>query len=289
MAWFVSLLLLLPLDVMGEDATGTAAPATTAATYPSYSYHNYNNDTTNSSMKRRAVDISLQLQDVALEVSLKGPYYFSAASQENLLVDMITESDGNLAVHVMGLAPSTTTLPKLSPPAVCYPGTFRLDAFTCEICPWGFWCPGTLPNAEATANACPLGTANPLAGMSAPSACVLCAGGTYAYASGASLCMACPSGFYCSGGAAAPTQCPAHTTTSDGASSAADCACMPDYTCTYSRRVTLQLALNTTMTLQELQSDSGIATTLRDGMLMALGLYGVPGIVATFQGFSDTY
>ena len=161
------------------------------------------------------------------------------------------------------------------------PGYFVSMGADCAPCPWGFYCPAGAPAAYA----CPHGTANPYTGAADPADCVPCAPGTYTAAAGSPACLACPVGSYCAGGAGVPQACPAHTIAAAGAASALDCACAPDYACTYTRRVTLQLALNTTLSLGELQSDTAVASAVRDGVLLALGLYGAPGVAATFLGF----
>ena len=51
------------------------------------------------------------------------------------------------------------------------------------------------------------------------------------------------------------------------------------------RSVTLRLKLDTELSVQALQSDAGIVSTLNGAFLMALGLYGAPGVTATFKGF----
>ncbi len=79
--------------------------------------------------------------------------------------------------------------------------------------------------------------------------------------------------------------CPTHTTSTAGSDSVGDCVCLPGYLCTYRREVRLRLMLNTTLTLQELQSDPMIAMALRTGVVSGLGLYGVPGITSSFEGF----
>jgi hypothetical protein len=116
---------------------------------------------------------------------------------------------------------------------------------------------------------------------------VPCAQGTYASEPGTAVCHTCPVGFYCEmPGNSAPAQCPLHTTASAGSLGLGDCTCLPGYLCTYKREVRLKLALNTTLTLQALQSDPIIAMALRNGVLTGLGLYGLPGITATFEGFA---
>jgi hypothetical protein len=170
--------------------------------------------------------------------------------------------------------PTSSRLP------TCIPGFFLLsDASECALCPWGFWCNTSL------AYACPMGTYNPDTGAVTPQTCRTCARGTYTSAPGSASCLACPVGHFCLGGASIPSACPSHTTSASGGTSILDCVCLPDFLCTYTRRVTLQLALNTSLTLQTLQSDPSIATTLREGVLMALGLYGVPGVSAALVDF----
>lgn len=100
-------------------------------------------------------------------------------------------------------------------------------------------------------------------------------------------CKACAAGAYCpASGLTAAVPCPAHTTSVAGASSLGGCTCLPDYLCTYQREVVLQLVLNTTLTLGEIQADSALTMAFRNGVLTALGLYGISGISAEFQGFS---
>ena len=161
----------------------------------------------------------------------------------------------------------------------------------CALCPWGFWCGGNDNNAtteHAVATACPAGTANPSPGAFSSAACLPCALGTYAPGAGSAVCLACPAGAYCPAtGLTAPgPSCPAHTVSTAGARSLGDCACMPNYICTYRRDLVLQLALNTTLTLSQLQGDASIAAALENGVLTAFGLYGLSGVTARFQGFT---
>jgi hypothetical protein len=253
-----------------------------------------------SSSARRDIDIALQADDAPLEGSLLGlagsVLVLSASGnstggsnnsnsmKKTVRIVGVTQVDSDYAVQAHTLPTSTSVVPTTTRAVrtgECPSGQFNPDPYTCAPCPWGFWCP---PGAAA-AVACLAGTANPVAGATDASACVPCLAGTYAPSTGAPVCMACPPGRYCTGAAAAPTTCPAHTSSSAGASSLLDCACDADYACTYARSVTLRLKLDTELSVQALQSDAGIVSTLNGAFLMALGLYGAPGVTATFKGF----
>ena len=250
---------------------------------------------TNASSARRDIDIVLQAEDAPLSGSLLGlvnapvayRYYASSQNSSNRTVVVnatarivgVTQSEGGYTVRAQTLPGPTTARAVLT--GACPSGQFNSDPYTCTPCPWGFWC----PTGGSAAVACAAGTANPVAGSTAASACVPCAAGTYASTTGAPLCLACPPGSYCALGATAPTKCPAHTSSSAGGASLLDCACDADYACTYTRSVTLRLKLDTALSVQELQSDAGIASTLNSAFLMALGLYGAPGVTALFKGF----
>jgi hypothetical protein len=171
--------------------------------------------------------------------------------------------------------------------AGCVPGTFHSSPLICSVCPPGFYCPGSTSSSStnAVAIACPKGTANPYPGLLNATACLVCAAGTYTLSAGSMLCLSCTQGFYCAGGTAPPIACPPHTSSPAGSGGLLACECDPNYACSYTRRVNLQLALNTTRSLESLQSDPLLATALRESVLAALGLYGVPNVVATFKGF----
>jgi hypothetical protein len=103
------------------------------------------------------------------------------------------------------------------------------------------------------------------------------------------MCTVCPMGSYCMGGIDQidPTPCPLHTTTlQEGSDSVSSCSCLPGYVCSYARRVRLSLALNTTMTLPELQANADLANALSNGVLAAMGLLGLSGVSASFEGFT---
>jgi hypothetical protein len=238
------------------------------------------NASSSSSSARRDIDIALQADDAPLEGSLLGlagsVLVLSASGnstggsnndssmKKTVRIVGVTQVDSDYAVQAHTLPTSTSVVPTTTRAVrtgECPSGQFNPDPYTCAPCPWGFWCP---PGAAAA-----------VAGLA----------GTYAPSTGAPVCMACPPGRYCTGAAAAPTTCPAHTSSSAGASSLLDCACDADYACTYARSVTLRLKLDTELSVQALQSDAGIVSTLNGAFLMALGLYGAPGVTATFKGF----
>ena len=178
---------------------------------------------------------------------------------------------------------STTTAGTATTPQ-CAPGQ-HYDAAQCAACPPGHYCAGGA-GANASATACPRGTANPTPGAADAAACVACAEGTHASAPGSAACATCPVGHYCEDAALPAAACPARTTSSAGSVGLGDCTCLPGFLCTYRREVRLKLALNTSLTLQALQSDASVAIALRDGVLTGLGLYGLPGISASFEGFT---
>ena len=256
----------------------------------------------NASSARRDIDIALQAVDAPISGSLLGlanaplsySYYAAVPSGSNssstnqtrtirvnatVRVVGVTQSEGDYAVSAQTLAIPTTARAVLT--GACPAGQFNADPYTCAPCPWGFWCPA----GGAAAIACAVGTANPVVGADNASACVPCAAGTYAATSGAPLCLACPPGKYCGLGASTPTACPAHTSSSAGGSTLLDCVCDADYACAYTRSVTLKLKLDTALTVEQLQSDTSLASTLNGAFLMALGLYGKPGVTAVFKGF----
>ena len=230
--------------------------------------------------RRDNVDVGVQIPDAPLNADLQ-------AALQALALRVNASGNGTSAlVGVAGVTQRNDAFgvrldTSATPAAACPPGFFALapGSDECALCPWGFWC-----NASR-AFACPMGTSNPDTGGASAAACARCAAGTYTSAPGAAACLACPAGAYCAGGDGAPRACPAHTTSAAGGASVLDCVCLPDYLCTYARRVTLQLALNTSLTLQALQSDPSLAATLREGVLLALGLYGVAGVSATLVNF----
>ena len=144
----------------------------------------------------------------------------------------------------------------------------------------GSWC------NQNTAYMCPPGTASAAVGAWSNSTCVPCAPGSYASSAGSSACLSCPIGKYCpSAGTSTPISCPAHTVSGAGSLDISQCACMPNYLCTYTRSIRLQLAFNSTRTLAELQADPSTANFIRDNVVYAMGMLGVPGVTATFDGF----
>jgi hypothetical protein len=247
-----------------------------------------NASSSSSLSARRDIDIAIQAANAPLEGSLLGlsgaviSYGNDGSNRSSIArIVSVTEAESDYAVHARNITPVPTTTTRAVLTGTCPSGQFNTDPYTCATCPWGFWC----PPGGVEAVACALGTANPVAGASNASACVPCALGTYTVATGTPVCLACPPGNYCVGKEGVPTTCPIHTSSSAGASSLLDCACDADYACTYTRSVTLRLKLNTNLSVQALQSDAGIISTLNSAFLMALGLYGVPGVKATFKGF----
>ena len=236
-------------------------------------------DGKNVSSRRSGVDVGVQVNNAPLGASLDSLLLHNnntnnnSTNNNNNIAALVTQPDASAAAIAVPLLSSTTAAPQ-----GCVPGFFT-SGQTCALCPWGFWC------NQSQAFACPMGTYSGVTGASSSAACAACAPGSYTSAPGAPACLACPTGQYCAGGASTPRACPLHTTSSAGGSSILDCACLPDYLCTYTRRVTLQLALNTSLSLQTIQSDSSIAGALRDGVVLALGLYGVPGVTATLLDF----
>ena len=241
----------------------------------------YNESAADGEMKKRrdGVDVGIVITNAPLNAALPSDlvFWINGTNATVLVggggVTQTADAFGVVMQNTTSRVAERTTTIRVS----CPPGFFTLSGGgECALCPWGFWC-----NASY-AYACPMGTANGASGASSPdTACTPCAPGTYTSAPGAPACLACPVGQYCAGGANVPQACPRHTTSAAGGISLLDCVCLPDYLCTYTRRVTLQLALNTSLTLQTLQSDPSVATTLREGVLLALDLYGVPGVSAT--------
>ena len=180
----------------------------------------------------------------------------------------------------MAGAITTTTTP--APTPLCDPGWLR-NAFTgvCTTqCPSGAWC------VQETAYACPAGTASAALGAWSNATCAPCGAGSYAPTAASAACFTCPIGAYCpSAGMSAPTPCPPHTVSGAGSLDLAQCACMPNYLCTYTRSVRLQLAFNSSRTLADLQADQTTIHSIVSSVVQAMGLLGVPGVSATFDGF----
>lgn len=187
---------------------------------------------------------------------------------------------------------TTTTTTSTSVWLACLPGFFDNGAGGCATCPWGFWCAGNVDTNRsqvAAAEACPVGTASSAIGAATQDTCVWCGAGTYADRAGMVACWDCPAGFYCDASTAAvaikPKACPTHTTSSARARVLTDCTCLPGYSCTYTRGVTLRLALNTTYTIDQLRADPSVGHTLTQAVIIALGLYGSADATVSFAGF----
>lgn len=163
-------------------------------------------------------------------------------------------------------------------------GYYINDGAWCALCPWGYWCAG-----DGQRRACAAGTAAANPGASAPHLCLACAAGTYAPSAGAAACAPCPIGFYCPlAGLAYANACPPHTSTLvAGAAGLEACVCNAGYACTYQRELTVRLALNTSLTLSELQNHTALIDALQARVLDALSTSNTNNnLFLMFRGFT---
>jgi hypothetical protein len=78
-----------------------------------------------------------------------------------------------------------------------------------------------------------------------------------------------------------------HTTSGARSGALTDCVCLPGYSCQYTRTVTLRMALNTTMTLDELRADPSVGAALAQAVSDALGLAASSSTTSvTLEGFT---
>ena len=169
--------------------------------------------------------------------------------------------------------PSGSTYQNNNP--TCVVGTYlNLTNSTCLACPSGSFCRqgSTAPTpcgvgtfmGSAGASACASASAGYFVSTTGATAQTACAAGSYVSVVGASTCLLCTAGTndavttgrttacplcaanaYCPNGTYAPS-CPANTKSSQGATSAISCVCQAGYACSYTKRISATVTLNTT-------------------------------------------
>jgi hypothetical protein len=122
---------------------------------------------------------------------------------------------------------------------------------------------------------CPLGTKCNITTTPEPIPCGL---GAYQGSTGATFCSTCPLGQYCpSTTTSIPSTCPQHTTSVAGSASLLHCTCVEGFFCSYTKRITAVVTLNTT--LMNFESDvGGVRTAFIAAVASAAGV--VPSKVA---------
>ena len=135
----------------------------------------------------------------------------------------------------------------------------------CTTCGLGYYSPPVSPSCTI----CPLGTMCNSTTTPAPIPCGL---GAYQPATGASFCSTCPVNQYCpSTTTYAPGSCPAHTASVAGSSSLLNCQCVPGFSCSYTKRITATVTLNTT--LSSFNADlGGVQTAFKAAVAAAAGV-----------------
>ena len=148
-----------------------------------------------------------------------------------------------LTCPVGQFCPTATTAP-----TSCAAGTYRSSTGAgaqsdCTECPIGNFCPVQSVNPTM----CFAGTYNPATGKGAASDCQVCVTGKYSLDTARSVdCPLCQANSYCSNSTSIKT-CPANTVSSAGSSSLLHCRCEAGYKCSYTKKITAVVTLNTTV------------------------------------------
>jgi hypothetical protein len=135
----------------------------------------------------------------------------------------------------------------------------------CTECGLGYYSPAVSPSCTI----CPLGTKCNITTTPQPIPCGL---GAYQGSTGASICSTCPVGQYCpSATTSVPSSCPQHTTSVSGSSSLLHCTCVNGFFCSYTKKITAVVTLNTT--LSNFNSDfGGVRTAFIAAVASAAGV-----------------
>ena len=209
---------------------------------------------------------------------------YAAANPTTTAAGLTAKTTAQATAQTIVVVPQTTAF------AGCKPGFYTVNSSSigaepvCVVCQWGFWCEG---GSNSVANACPAGSASAAFGAVSASACTPCQtlqqGSPYAYyaAAGSTMCSVCPQDHYCPTPQDVPIPCPEHTAAPQGVGSATECKCLSGFTCSYSKVLTVGIAMQTNATVQQLLSNTWLISSLQQAVEATVG----PGANVTFMGF----
>ena len=180
--------------------------------------------------------------------------------------------------------------PLVSCLALCWPAlALAACNITCPVGEYKYKPPQN--NSNATCSACPAGTYNSQLAYAPISGCVDCPAGTYSltpHATNASFCLPCPLGTYsilpgretqcpaCPANSycANPTTsqpCPSNTHSPAGSTSVLQCRCDAGYVCSYTKRISATVVLNST--LSDFNTNTGnVQTNFINALALAAGV-----------------
>lgn len=199
------------------------------------------------------------------EVTSVFPFTWSTSGASLTSQYKVTTDNGALIYHVIIVPRPAPPPPYLSCPN-CSAGTYSLAGNTaCTDCGYGYYSAAV----SSVCTVCPVGTKCNSTTTSAPVSCGL---GNYQGSTGQSFCSTCPLDQYCgSQTTSVPISCPAHTTASAGSYTLLQCRCVQGYVCSYTKRITTVVTLNTT--LSRFNSDyGGVKTAFINAVASAAGV-----------------
>ena len=194
------------------------------------------------------------------------PFTWSTSSASVSSQYIVSTDNGAMLFYIIIVPrPTSTASPYLTCPN-CSTGTYSLAGNTaCTNCGYGNYSAAV----SSSCTTCPVGTMCNSITTSTPVNCGL---GNYQGSTGQSSCMTCPQNQYCaSPTTSTPITCPTHTSSVAGSSSLLQCRCTQGFVCTYTKRITAVITLNST--LYNFNNDvGGVKTALINAVATAAGV-----------------
>lgn len=192
-------------------------------------------------------DLSDLTGESATLIGSGNPFTFNTSSVDTATTfcyitnNVGSTSKGQLYISPRLVAPAPPIISTLSCPN-CSSGYYsNTGDSACTTCGYGYYSAAV----SSVCTVCPVGTMCNSVTTPAPVSCGL---GNYQGATGQSFCSTCPQNQYCSSPTTSvPLNCPANTVSSAGSSSLLQCRCVQGYVCTYTKRITAVVTLNTTL------------------------------------------
>ena len=194
------------------------------------------------------------------------PFTWSTSSASVSSQYIVSTDNGAMLFYIIIVPrPTSTASPYLTCPN-CSTGTYSLAGNTaCTNCGYGNYSAAV----SSSCTTCPVGTMCNSITTPTPVNCGL---GNYQGSTGQSSCMTCPQNQYCaSPTTSTPITCPTHTSSVAGSSSLLQCRCTQGFVCTYTKRITAVITLNST--LYNFNNDvGGVKTALINAVATAAGV-----------------
>ena len=194
------------------------------------------------------------------------PFTWSTSSASVSSQYIVSTDNGAMLFYIIIVPrPTSTASPYLTCPN-CSTGTYSLTGNTaCTNCGYGNYSAAV----SSSCTTCPVGTMCNSITTPTPVNCGL---GNYQGSTGQSSCMTCPQNQYCaSPTTSTPITCPTHTSSVAGSSSLLQCRCTQGFVCTYTKRITAVITLNST--LYNFNNDvGGVKTALINAVATAAGV-----------------